>query len=123
MLDADVIHFLSCATVLLVSTPFSLDQDGYCNYKNVTAMATMTGFVNVTSGDLYALKIAIAKHGPVSVAMDASHKSLSYANGVYYEPKCGKLSLRIFFKTTLSFGGFFSRETIFITGVFHLLLL
>ena len=86
---------------------FSLTQDGYCNYKNVTAMATMTGFVNVTSGDLNALKIAIAKHGPVSVAMDASHKSLSfYANGVYYEPKCGELSLRIFRKTMLSFGGF-----------------
>ena len=51
----------------------------------------MTGFVNVTSGDLDALKAAIAAHGPISVGIDASHRSLSfYANGVYYEPNCGK---------------------------------
>ena len=51
----------------------------------------MTGFVNVTAGDLDALKAAIAAHGPVSVSIDASHRSLSfYANGIYYEPNCGK---------------------------------
>jgi hypothetical protein len=34
--------------------------------------------------------VAIAKHGPVSVGIDASHKSLSfYSSGVYFEPKCG----------------------------------
>ena len=66
-------------------------QDGYCKVKNVTATAQMTGFVNVTSGDLGALKAAIAAHGPISVAIDASHRSLAfYANGVYYEPNCGK---------------------------------
>lgn len=55
----------------------------------------MGGYVNVTSGDLQALKIAIAKNGPISVGIDASHKSLSfYSNGVYYEPLCGKLSLK-----------------------------
>ena len=78
----------------------SFIQDGYCNYKNVTPTAKMTGFVNVTSGDLDALKVALAKHGPVSVAMDASHKSLSfYANGVYYEPKCGKYLVVDFYFT------------------------
>jgi len=66
-------------------------QDGFCKVKNVTATAQMKGFVNVTTGDLDALKAAIAAHGPISVAIDASHRSLSfYANGVYYEPKCGK---------------------------------
>ena len=66
-------------------------QDGYCKVKNVTATAQMTGFVNVTSGDSDALKAAIAAHGPISVSIDASHRSLAfYANGVYYEPKCGK---------------------------------
>jgi len=59
--------------------------------KNVSSTAQMKGFVNVTSGDIDALKAAISAHGPVSVAIDASHRSLSfYANGVYYEPKCGK---------------------------------
>lgn len=50
----------------------------------------MTGFVNVASGDPNALKIAMAKHGPVSISIDASHKTFSfYSNGVYYEPSCG----------------------------------
>ena len=62
--------------------------------KNVTVTARMKGFVNVTSGDLDALKMAIAVHGPVSVAIDAAHRSLVfYANGVYYEPQCGKAQL------------------------------
>ena len=82
-------RLFKCIDILPNVTSFI--QDGYCNYKNVTPTAKMTGFVNVTSGDLDALKVALAKHGPVSVAMDASHKSLSfYANGVYYEPKCGR---------------------------------
>jgi C1A family cysteine protease len=67
-----------------------LGVDGYCHAQNVTMEAKITGYVNVTSGDLNALKMAIVKEGPVSVGIDASHKSLSfYANGVYYEPDCG----------------------------------
>lgn len=67
-----------------------LGQDGYCHVNNVTRAAKITGFVNVTSGDPNALKIAIAKHGPVSVAIDAAHKSFSfYSHGVYYDPTCG----------------------------------
>lgn len=32
--------------------------------------------------------MAIFKHGPISVAIDASHRTFSfYANGVYYEPQ------------------------------------
>ena len=66
-------------------------QDGLCHVKSTELVANITGFVNVTSGDQDALKIAIATHGPISVAIDASHKSLSfYANGVYYEPECGE---------------------------------
>ena len=56
----------------------------------------MKGFVNVTSGDLDSLKMAIAVNGPVSVAIDASHRSLAfYANGVYYEPQCGKANISV----------------------------
>ena len=70
---------------------FSLLQDGICHAKNNTGLVKIKGYVNVTSGDLDALKIAIAKQGPISVGIDASHKSLSfYSNGVYYEPNCGK---------------------------------
>ena len=39
--------------------------------------------------DEKALTEAIATVGPISVAIDAAHKSLSfYSNGVYYEPEC-----------------------------------
>lgn len=65
-------------------------QDGYChaNDPNVTLVAPITGWVNVTSGNQNAMKLALLQHGPISVAIDASHKTFSfYSNGVYYEPK------------------------------------
>ncbi|XP_072948141.1 cathepsin L-like peptidase [Epargyreus clarus] len=66
-----------------------LGQDGYCHIDNVTVATSMKGWVNVTSGDEKALRLAIFKHGPISVAIDASHKSFSfYSNGVYFEPQC-----------------------------------
>jgi len=76
-----------------------LGADGYCHLENATIAAPIKGYVNVTSGDLDALKVALFKHGPISVAIDASHKSFSfYANGVYYEPKCGKIPIADFDK-------------------------
>lgn len=67
-----------------------MGQDGYCHVDNVTLTAKITGYVNVTSGDPDALKVAVAKHGPISVAIDASRKTFSfYSNGIYYDPECG----------------------------------
>ncbi|XP_029638963.1 digestive cysteine proteinase 1 [Octopus sinensis] len=64
--------------------------DGKCHYNSTKPVLNLKGYVNVTSGSEDALKAAIFKFGPVSVAIDAAHKSLSfYANGVYYEEKCG----------------------------------
>ncbi|XP_058066919.1 digestive cysteine proteinase 1 [Anopheles bellator] len=66
-----------------------LGQDGYCRVENTTLYAPITGWVNVTSGDPDAFKVALFKHGPLSIAIDAGHKSFSfYSNGVYYEPEC-----------------------------------
>ena len=76
-----------------------LGADGYCHMENATIAASIKGYVNVTSGDLDALKVALFKHGPISVAIDAAHKSFSfYANGVYYEPECGKIPIADFEK-------------------------
>ncbi|GAB1599982.1 digestive cysteine proteinase 1-like [Argonauta hians] len=67
-----------------------LAVDGKCHYNSSKPVLKLKGYVNVTSGSEDALKTAIAKFGPVSVAIDASHKSLSfYSHGVYYEEKCG----------------------------------
>lgn len=75
----------SCAPTYIV-----LFQDGYCHIDNVTMSAPIKGYVNVTSGDGNALKVAVIKHGPISVAIDAAHRTFSfYANGVYNDPKCG----------------------------------
>lgn len=64
-------------------------QDGFCHAHepNVTLVAPINGWVNVTSGDPNAMRLAVFQHGPISVAIDASHKTFSfYSNGVYYEP-------------------------------------
>lgn len=67
-----------------------LGQDGYCHAEKVPKVAKISGWVNVTTNDENALRLAIFKHGPVSVAIDASHKTFSfYSNGVYYDEACG----------------------------------
>ncbi|KAK0180964.1 hypothetical protein PV327_003290 [Microctonus hyperodae] len=73
-----------------------IGQDGYCHVNNVTLTAKISGWVNVTTNDVDALKVAIAKHGPVSIAIDASQKTFSfYSNGVYYDPACGNTEDRL----------------------------
>lgn len=66
-------------------------QNGLCHYNQSEMLGKITGYVNVTSGNITAVKAAIYKHGPVAVSIDASHKTFSfYSNGIYYEPKCGE---------------------------------
>lgn len=67
-----------------------LQADGYCHFNNATIGAQLYGYVNVTPYDAVALKTALVNNGPISIAIDAGHKSMVfYANGVYYEPECG----------------------------------
>lgn len=71
--------------------PPGVPQNGLCHYNQSEMLAKITGYVNVTSGNITAVKAAIYKHGPVAVSIDASHRTFSfYSNGVYYEPKCGE---------------------------------
>lgn len=46
-----------------------LQEDSFCHHDIATKGAQLLGYVNVTSGDVEALKIAIVKKGPVSVGM------------------------------------------------------
>jgi len=67
-----------------------LQADGYCHFGDATVGAQLTGYVNITSYDPVALKTALVNEGPISVAIDAGHKSMVfYSHGVYFEPECG----------------------------------
>ncbi|CAA9998471.1 unnamed protein product [Nesidiocoris tenuis] len=66
-----------------------LGQDGYCHADQMRLVAPITGYVNVTANDENALRLAMFKHGPISIAIDAAVKTFSfYSNGVYSDPKC-----------------------------------
>lgn len=67
--------------------------EGYCRFKSAYIGAKITGFSNVPASES-SLKAAVASVGPVSVAIDASHRSLQfYTGGIYYEPACSSTQL------------------------------
>ena len=77
-------------------------QNGFCHYNASQLTARMQSYTNVTSGDGEALKLALFKHGPVAVSIDASHRSfVFYSHGVYYEPACGKTRTALCFLHTI----------------------
>ncbi|GBM81367.1 Cathepsin L [Araneus ventricosus] len=64
-------------------------QDGNCQFKKSSVGATVTGYVDIPTGDEDALKKAVATVGPISVAIDASHATFqTYQDGIYDEPEC-----------------------------------
>jgi len=66
-------------------------QDGYCLTNESTCGAKLSQFHNTKTGDTDDLVMAIYEKGPISVAIDASHRSFSfYSSGLYYEEKCGE---------------------------------
>jgi len=69
-------------------------QNGYCQFDITNVGATVTGYMDVPSGDESSLKSSVASEGPISVAIDASHRSFQfYSTGVYYEPLCSSTRL------------------------------
>ncbi|XP_036619081.1 cathepsin L1-like [Trichosurus vulpecula] len=69
-------------------------MEGDCRYRPETAVANVTGYVNISSGDESALKKAVATVGPISVAINAAHASFQfYQSGVYYDPECSSEEL------------------------------
>ncbi|RUS80967.1 hypothetical protein EGW08_011287 [Elysia chlorotica] len=63
--------------------------DSTCLKDKVQNVVQISNYTILPQGDLNTLKLALFEKGPISVAIDASHKSLSfYANGIYYEPEC-----------------------------------
>jgi len=62
------------------------NADGFCHFTDadVEIGATLTGYVNVTMGDVDALNDALANVGPVSVSIDATPDDFYYYTGGYY---------------------------------------
>ena len=74
------------------SYPFNQNKthsDKICKFKRSSVGATVKGYVDLPKGDEEALAVAVAAHGPISVAIDATQLSfLFYHHGIYDEPKC-----------------------------------
>lgn len=69
-------------------------EDDTCRYKPGNKGADDKGYVDVPTGDEQKLKEAVATHGPISIAIDASHESFQfYSKGVYVEKKCSPTEL------------------------------
>lgn len=66
-------------------------QDDSCRYRADGSGASDTGYFMIPKGDEHALQAAVAEVGPVSVAIDATHRSFQlYQSGVYLEPNCSR---------------------------------
>jgi len=69
--------------------PYEATHHHNCNFDENNRVLTMTDYIEYPN-DEEALTNHIAEEGPVSVSMDASHKSFQhYSSGVYQEPHCG----------------------------------
>ncbi|CAG9571136.1 unnamed protein product [Danaus chrysippus] len=67
-----------------------LGEDGYCHIENVTNVYNIIGFVQVPSKSVNAMKVALYKYGPVSVAINADKMLLAYESGVFFDPECNE---------------------------------
>ena len=57
---------------------------------NVTAKIQFFKFFNKFPFSENAFKVALFKHGPLSIAIDASKRTFTfYSHGVYFDEKCG----------------------------------
>ncbi|CAB0000450.1 unnamed protein product [Nesidiocoris tenuis] len=75
------------------SYPYTGEDDS-CAFNKKNVAATVTGYVDIPTGNEAALQDASANIGPISVAIDASNWSFQlYAEGVYNEPDCSSSSL------------------------------
>ncbi|XP_028968920.1 cathepsin L [Galendromus occidentalis] len=69
-------------------------RKGKCMFKKKNIGARVTGHVDVPAEDEQALKLAVAKIGPISVGIDASKDSFRfYKEGIYDESSCSTSQL------------------------------
>jgi len=68
--------------------------NGHCHFHTNDAVATLTGWVHVRGGSETDLQAAVSQKGPISVAIDASHRGFQmYKHGVYHDSNCSPRNL------------------------------
>jgi cathepsin L len=73
--------------------PYHAHQEK-CHFNKKTVGATVSGFIDVKSGDEEALKEALATVGPVSVAIDVTEdKFMLYKEGIFVDDSCSSAEL------------------------------
>jgi len=73
--------------------PYTAQDNPTCMYNKSCCVSTVSGFVDVPSGDENALQQAVYIN-PAAIALDASQTSFQfYSNGVYYDPGCSNTSV------------------------------
>jgi len=76
------------------SYPYEMRDDQPCRFKKAEVAGEDVGFVDIPQGSEKHLADALATQGPVSVAIDAGHRSFQfYSDGIYYEPACSPTQL------------------------------
>ena len=73
--------------------PYHAHQEK-CHFNKKSVGATVSGYVDVPSGDEEALKEAVATIGPVSVAIDVTEdKFMLYKDGIFVDNTCSNQEL------------------------------
>lgn len=63
-------------------------QDNKCRFKKGSVGATLKSYTDIKSGSESDLQSAVAKIGPISVAIDAEDSFQFYSSGLYYGDDC-----------------------------------
>ncbi|CAH2986748.1 unnamed protein product [Chilo suppressalis] len=65
-----------------------LELEGICHLENMTETFPIRGFSRVAIGNPVAMKAALNKYGPVTVAIYAGRNLKLYSSGVFYDYEC-----------------------------------
>lgn len=69
-------------------------RDGTCKFKRENVGATEVSCMDIERESESDLQKAVAMEGPISVAIDAGHRSFQlYKTGIYKEPECSSVRL------------------------------
>ncbi|XP_034826450.1 cathepsin L-like proteinase isoform X1 [Maniola hyperantus] len=65
-----------------------LDEMGNCHRDNMTSTYKIKGFAAIPPLSVNAMKVALYKYGPVTVAINANEALMAYNSGIFFDPTC-----------------------------------